>query len=262
MSKHTTTTTTTSSTWWLLTFFVLLTFLANFSPILALPTTTSSTTSSITNPGLEKRQAPSQMYIYFPYLQTASLNMTTFILPIPLSKAYSLASPYNLLLNHNLPTSVIPSGYFPLQVVLGYYYDIRQKLVLGLLPFQVQQLSMVEVYLPFVDVLGGGKAFRRSVKTYVDQLIPQLVGGVTQFTNTQLAYFDPAHAVSTPFFLPPLFRCCVQLKLTLLRLRISQAYKAGGGNTLSFAAAQGLINTVSLSNPSLPSSFLSDFHSP
>ncbi|SPC62438.1 uncharacterized protein UHOD_04233 [Ustilago sp. UG-2017b] len=141
--------------------------------------------------------------------------MTTFILPIPLSEAFSLASPYNLLLNHDLPTSVIPSGYFPLQVVLGYFYDIRRRLVLGLLPFQVQQLSVVEVYLPFVDVLGDGKPFRRSAKTYMDQLIPTLVGGVTQFTNAQLAYFDPEHV----------------------------AYKPAGGITLSFAAAQGLINT-------------------
>ncbi|KAJ1583045.1 hypothetical protein NDA11_005759 [Ustilago hordei] len=141
--------------------------------------------------------------------------MTTFILPIPLSEAFSLASLYNLLLNHDLPTSVIPSGYIPLQVVLGYFYDIRQRLVLGLLPFQVQQLSVVEVYLPFVDVLGDGKPFRRSAKTYMDQLIPTLVGGVTQFTNAQLAYFDPEHV----------------------------AYKPAGGITLSFAVAQGLINT-------------------
>ncbi|KAJ1032990.1 hypothetical protein NDA16_000269 [Ustilago loliicola] len=110
MSKHTTTaTTTTTSAWWLLTVFVLLTFLANFSPILALPTSTTSSPSL----RLDKRQAPNQMYIYSPTLQTASLNMTTFIFPIPLSEAYSLASPYNLLLNHNLPSSVIPSGYFP-----------------------------------------------------------------------------------------------------------------------------------------------------
>lgn len=137
------------------------------------------------------------MYIYDPTDQTGSLNFTTFILPIPLSDAFSLASPYNLILNHGLPSSVIPSGYFPMQIVAGYYYDIRQRLLLGLLPLQVQQLSVVEVYLPFVDVLGGGAtAFRRSVVTYMDQLIPALVGGLTQFHNAQLAYFDPAHAVS------------------------------------------------------------------
>ena len=58
---------------------------------------------------LDKRQAPNQMYIYDPTDQTGSLNMTTFILPIPLADAYSIASPYSLILNHGLPSSVIPS---------------------------------------------------------------------------------------------------------------------------------------------------------
>ncbi len=56
------------------------------------------------------------MYIYDPTDQTASLNLTTFILPIPLSDAVSLASPYDLISSHGLPTSVIPTGYFPMQV--------------------------------------------------------------------------------------------------------------------------------------------------
>ena len=181
--------------------------------------------------------------------------MTTFILPIPLSEAFSLASLYNLLLNHDLPTSVIPSGYIPLQVVLGYFYDIRQRLVLGLLPFQVQQLSVVEVYLPFVDVLGDGKPFRRSAKTYMDQLIPTLVGGVTQFTNAQLAYFDPEHVVcsrSPPFALSPPV-CSSSYPDSFFRLSpCHQAYKPAGGITLSFAVAQGLINTVSFPLPLPP----------
>ncbi|SPO25391.1 uncharacterized protein UTRI_03194_B [Ustilago trichophora] len=194
-----------NTSWWYLTIAVLYCFA--IASALALPTITA----------LDKRQAPNQMYIYDPTDQTGSLNMTTFILPIPLSDAYSLASPYNLLLNHGLPTSVIPSGYFPMQIVAGYYYDIRQNQVLGLVPLQVQQLSVVEVYVPFIDVLGGGGTpFRRSVTTYMDQLIPALVGGVTQWHDAQLAYFDPAHA----------------------------AYKPAGGSTLSFAAAQGIVNTL------------------
>lgn len=50
-----TTTNTASANWWLLTIAVLLTFLANFPPILALPTTSL--------PPMEKGQAPNQMYI-------------------------------------------------------------------------------------------------------------------------------------------------------------------------------------------------------
>ncbi|SJX62867.1 uncharacterized protein SRS1_13694 [Sporisorium reilianum f. sp. reilianum] len=168
-------------------------------------------------PTLLPRQAPNQMYIYNPTDQTGSFNFTTFIVPIPLSDAYALASPYELILTHGLPASIIPLGSFPLQITAGYYYDIRQRVVLGALPAQVQQLSVVEVYVPFVDVLGGGgRAFRRSVVTYMDQLVPMLVGGVTQFHDAQLAYFDPAHA----------------------------AYKPAGGNDLSFAAAQGIVNTL------------------
>ncbi|SPO45056.1 uncharacterized protein PSANT_02742 [Moesziomyces antarcticus] len=165
---------------------------------------------------LDRRQAPNQMSITYPTAQTGSFNMTTFTIPIPLGDAYSLASPYNLILNHGLPGSVIPTGTFPLQIVVGYFYDIRQRVVLGLLPLQVQQLSVVEVYLPFIDVLGTGKPFRRSVSTYMDQLIPALVGGLSQLHNTQLAYFDPPHA----------------------------AYKAAGGSTLSFQAGQGLVNSI------------------
>ena len=194
MTSTTTHRSTSNMSWWYLTIACLWCFASTF--VTALPTILSP----IPTHQLEPRQAPNQMYIYDPTAQTASLNFTTFILPIPLADAYSLASPYNLILNHGLPTSIIPLGYFPMQIVAGYYYDIRQRLVLGLLPFQVQQLSALEIYVPFIDVLGNGqKAFRRSVTTYLDQLIPTLVGGVTQFHDAQLAYFDPAHAVSTQF---------------------------------------------------------------
>lgn len=164
---------------------------------------------------LETRQAPNQVAINDPTDQTASLNVTMFILPIPLSEASSIASPYKLLPNHGLPTSVIPDGYFPIQVRANYFYDIRQK-ALGI-PLQVPQLTSLALYLPFIDVLGDGKtAFKRSAIQYFDQILPTLVGGLTQFQNGQVAFFDPAHA----------------------------AYKPSGGNTLSFTAAQGISNPI------------------
>lgn len=165
---------------------------------------------------LEARQAPNQVAIDYPTDQTAAFNVTTFVLPIPLSEAYSLASPYELILDHGLPTSVIPQGYFPLLLTGGYFHDIRQR-YLGVVPLQVEQLSMLLLYLPYVDVLGGGqRPFKRNIKTYMDQLIPTLVSGLTQFVNAEVAIFDPAHA----------------------------AYKPSGGNTVSLAVSQGIANPI------------------
>ncbi|PWZ02180.1 hypothetical protein BCV70DRAFT_58595 [Testicularia cyperi] len=179
-----------------------------------------------------RRQAPNQLYVSDPASQTGSFNMTAWVLPIPIATAQSLigTTSYGLISNHGLDSSVIPSGYHPLLVVPGYFFDIRQK-ELGLLPLQVEQLSVVEVFLPFVDVLGTGKAFRRSVVTYMDQIIPALVGGAKEFHNAQLAYFDPEHA----------------------------AYRSAGGSSLSFRAAQGIVNTVD--GPGLVSPLFQSLHS-
>ena len=162
---------------------------------LALHLALVSLTFSLVSARIERRQAPNQMYINNPADMTASLNFTSFIVPIPISEAQSLASPYQLILDHGLAASVIPSGYFPLQLNPGYLYDIRQRPA-NTIPLQVQQLSTLEMYLPFVNVLGTGKAFRRSVKSYQDQLVPALVGSLEQLHDGQVANFDPAHAVS------------------------------------------------------------------
>lgn len=173
--------------------------------------------SSVWAQPLEARQAPNQVAINDPTDQTASFNLTAFVLPIPLKEAYSLASPYDLILDHGLPTSVVPEGQFPLLIVGGYFFDIRQRLLAGLVPLQVPQLSSMLVYLPFVDVLGGGqRAFKANARTYFDQLLPTLVGDVTQFVKGEVAIFDPTHA----------------------------AYKESGAGTLSFAVSQGISNPI------------------
>ncbi len=109
---------------------------------------------------------------------------------------------------------------------------------------------MVEVYLPFVDVLGTGKAVRRSVTTYMDQLVPMLVGGLTQFHDAQLAYFDPAHAVSDA----SIRREWVRERMLTARLMMDgvTGIQTGRRKLAQLRRCSGIVNLVSF--PPLPPS--------
>ncbi|KAK0542385.1 hypothetical protein OC844_007805, partial [Tilletia horrida] len=108
----------------------------------------------------------------------------------------------------------------------GYFWDIRQ---LNLLT--VQQLSAIEIYIPWVDGnTHGSTPYLYNYKGYLDQLVPTLVGNLVQSAASTPGIFDPPHA----------------------------AYKAIGASTLTFNVDFGLdlsLGGLSLTTPVYTSTF-------
>ncbi|PWN48356.1 hypothetical protein IE53DRAFT_400060 [Violaceomyces palustris] len=136
---------------------------------------------------LSKRQAPNTVYPGHESEMTGSYNQTIWVLPIDKSVAKSMAGGNYELLEHGLDSSYIGPNQHPLLIVAGYMYDIRQGIT------KVNQLSSTSVYVPFVDRTGQGKPFLCSTLTLLDQLVPTLVGFLSQITVTGLANYDPPH---------------------------------------------------------------------
>ncbi|PWN47817.1 hypothetical protein IE53DRAFT_390025 [Violaceomyces palustris] len=157
---------------------------------------------------LNERQAPNTVYPGNESQMTASQNVTFWVLPIDKAEAQKMAG-YPLIQDTGLPKDVIPEGKHPLVFAAGYMYDIRQ---LGL---RVDRLMAATTYLPFVDRLGNGTPFQKSVRSYLDQIIPPLVATLTQFDDAEVAKFDPSDA----------------------------AYKAVG-DSLAYTVSQGIDNPV------------------
>ncbi|KAL9932098.1 hypothetical protein V8E36_009159 [Tilletia maclaganii] len=121
------------------------------------------------------------------------------------------------------------SGMYPTNQtgsVGGYFWDIRQ---LNLLT--VQQLSAIEIYIPWVDGnLDGSTPYLYNYKGYLDQIIPTLVGNLMQSAASNVGFFDPPHA----------------------------AYKAIGASTLTFNVDFGIPNPLDgpgLTTPVFTSTF-------
>ncbi|CAD6979644.1 unnamed protein product, partial [Tilletia controversa] len=152
---------------------------------------------------LVSRQAPNTVSYMYPNNQTASYNVTAWLVPITVAQAASMAGGKSLIRPTGLPGGFsITTGQHLMLIVGGYFHDIRQ---LNLLT--VQELSAIEVYIPWVDGnTDGSTPYLYNYKGYLDQLIPTLVGNLVQSAASLPGLFDPAHA----------------------------AYKAIGSSTLSF----------------------------
>ncbi|SPO37638.1 uncharacterized protein PSFLO_03113 [Pseudozyma flocculosa] len=141
---------------------------------------------------LDRRQGPNLVYPGNEAVQTGAFNLTAFIVPIPTADAAKLAGPFPLL-PHGLPSSVVPAGMHPLMVHVGYFSDLRQDVV-GLLPIRIDRLRAASFYIPFVDRIGTGRPFARSVVTLQDELVPVIVSRLTGLIDNRLASFDPPRA--------------------------------------------------------------------
>ncbi|KAK0518533.1 hypothetical protein OC834_007698, partial [Tilletia horrida] len=96
---------------------------------------------------LSARQAPNTVAAMYPTNQTGSYNLTAWLVPITVAQAASMAGGKSLIRPTGLPSgfSITTSQHLML-IVGGYFWDIRQ---LNLLT--VQQLSAIEIYIPWVD---------------------------------------------------------------------------------------------------------------
>ncbi|CAD6886115.1 unnamed protein product [Tilletia caries] len=174
------------------------------------------------NKHMVPRQAPNTVSSMYPSNQTASYNLTAWLVPITNAQATSMAGGKSLIHPTGLPGSFsITTGQHLMLIVNGYFFDIRQ---LNLLT--VQELSSIEVYIPWVDGNNDGSTpYLYNYKGYLDQLIPTLVGNLVQSAASVPGIFDPAHA----------------------------AYKAIGSSTLSFnvdfGIPGGLLGLPGLTSP-------------
>ncbi|KAE8226268.1 hypothetical protein CF319_g1102 [Tilletia indica] len=159
------------------------------------------------------RQAPNTVSSMYPNNQTASYNVTAWLVPITLAQAASMAGGKSLIRPTGLPGSFsITTSQHLMLIVGGYFYDIRQ---LNLLT--VEQLSAIEIYIPWVDGnQDGSTPYLYNYKGYLDQLIPTLVGNLVQSAASVPGIFDPPHA----------------------------AYKAIGSSSLSFNVDFGIPNIL------------------
>ncbi|KAE8224009.1 hypothetical protein CF326_g8104 [Tilletia indica] len=90
------------------------------------------------------RQAPNTVSSMYP---NTSYNVTAWLVPITVAQATSMAGGKALIPPTGLPGGFsITAGQHLMLIVGGYFYDIRQ---LNLLT--VEQLSAIEIYIPWVD---------------------------------------------------------------------------------------------------------------
>lgn len=85
---------------------------------------------------LSPRQAPNPSYVHHPFSQTASYNLTAFMLPIKKNVASHLSGGRKLLTPQGIPEGMLKSDEHPVLYVTGLLYDIRQG------PLQIQQLQV------------------------------------------------------------------------------------------------------------------------
>lgn len=77
-------------------------------------------------PTLEPRQAPNTIYAEDPLSQTASLNATFFVVPIPKSEALKMTKGRKLLPPRGLPQGFLKDDEHPYVLTVGLFHDIRQ----------------------------------------------------------------------------------------------------------------------------------------
>lgn len=111
------------------------------------------------------------------------------MLPISKTDAMKLAGGRNLLTPTGFPAGYLKADQHVLFIEDGYYSDIR------MLDLRVDTLKTTVVEIPFVDQLKDGKtAFRVSAYTYQNQIVPALVGSITQGVPIIPATFTPNNA--------------------------------------------------------------------
>ncbi|KAE8267482.1 hypothetical protein A4X09_0g4869 [Tilletia walkeri] len=170
--------------------------LAAPSALLAAPT--SSSPSILLHP----RQAPpNTVYTRYPETETASLNLTFFVLPAPRALAQQIAGdkyPLMASFRERLPADVsatIGEDEHPLFVLAYFSAEVHYASA----PIVIPALSVVQTYAAFVDCTGDGKtACFRQHAGYFDQLPPAILGNVISSIRLFAGSFDPPHSPYRP----------------------------------------------------------------
>ncbi|KAL9938296.1 hypothetical protein V8E36_002919 [Tilletia maclaganii] len=170
---------------------------------------------------LDQRQGPNTVSWEYPNSQTAALNFTTWLLPIPKVEAQKLAGGRTLLAPKDLPAGFhLKKDEHAILIISGMFSDTRQFNLLS-----IPELSVLNLYVPWVQAVESSNVpFSYHVVTFFDQITPGLLGNLLQGANAYPAFFDPKHA----------------------------AYKAIGEGILSFNADVGLLEN-NLDGPGLTS---------
>ncbi|CAO1621727.1 unnamed protein product [Sympodiomycopsis kandeliae] len=136
-----------------------------------------------------RRQVGNPSYANDPLSQTASLNFTSFVLPIKKTEAQKLVGNRNLLTPQGLPMGYLKEDEHPYVVTFGQLYDIRQAVL------QIKELQLAQGLIPFVDATGDGKTpYNFGHISVQDQPVPVLAGNLQQQTALQQANFNPPDA--------------------------------------------------------------------
>ncbi|CAD6968701.1 unnamed protein product [Tilletia controversa] len=145
--------------------FSLAALLVLVHPLLAARTATSSPPS---NRIIERQAPPNTIATRFPDAETASLNLTFFVLPAPIAVAKQIAGEFALL------------SYAPAPIV-------------------IPELSEVQTFAGFVDCTGDGStACFRQYAGYFDQLVFALLGNVFAATRLFGGTLNPPHSPYKP----------------------------------------------------------------
>ncbi|CAO1621719.1 unnamed protein product [Sympodiomycopsis kandeliae] len=135
---------------------------------------------------LAQRQAPNPSFYHDPFSQTASYNLTVFVLKIDKGSAQKLARGRKLLPVQGLPAGYLGEDEHPIIFLTGLLYDIRQIIL------NIKQLFAANIMVPFVDGSEDGETpFVFNSLIVQDQIVPVIAGALQQSINLQVANFHP-----------------------------------------------------------------------
>ncbi|CAD6924314.1 unnamed protein product [Tilletia controversa] len=160
-------------------------------------------------------QGPNTISSVYPNDQTASMNLTAWLVPVTKTEASKLAGGRTL-----LRPSGLPSGYslgedqHPVLFLTGLYTDISTYNFTA-----IKQLTELHLYVPWVQgVASSQKPFSYHYRSFSNSFFASLLGNLFQNANVRTASFDPPHA----------------------------AYKAVGSSNFSLSADVGLFKSTPL----------------
>ncbi|CAD6884248.1 unnamed protein product [Tilletia laevis] len=177
--------------------FSLAALLVLVHPLLAARTATSSPPS---NRIIERQAPPNTIATRFPDAETASLNLTFFVLPAPIAVAKQIAGEFALLssFRERLPASVSATPRLGKESILCSSWRTT-ALSYAPAPIVIPELSEVQTFAGFVDCTGDGStACFRQYAGYFDQLVFALLGNVFAATRLFGGTLNPPHSPYKP----------------------------------------------------------------
>ncbi|KAE8209311.1 hypothetical protein CF327_g6690 [Tilletia walkeri] len=158
------------------------------SLLLASCSALSAVTAQTASQQFASRQGPNTIHSEYPFAQTAALNITAWLVPVPKAQASKLANGRKLLKPTGLPDG-FPLGEdeHPVVFAAGFLSDLRLLEII-----RIPYLNGVSLYVPWVQ--GDTDSQTPLIFPYVQyfgDLIPALIGDLTQSARSKVGKFDP-----------------------------------------------------------------------